>query len=140
MSWDAYVDNLIGHGQGHIDAAVIVGMDGNAWTGTTDASSKHLKPTPQEAQAIAHCLKTKTYDSMRASGVRVANKKYMFLRNDDESETVLAKGTGDFKEEAICIQKTQQAFLIAHCPAGKQQGTCNKAVDTIAQYLKGTGY
>lgn len=140
MSWDGYIDSLIGHGQGHIDSAVIIGLDGNPWTGVTDNAEKNLKPAPGEGQTIANCLKTKNYDAMRASGVRVAGKKYMFLRADEETDTVYAKGTGAYKDEALCVQKTNQACIIAHCPGGKQSGNCNKAVDTIATYLKSTGY
>jgi len=140
MSWDAYVDNLIGHGQGHIDSACIMGLDGAPWTGTTDNSPKHLKPVGTEGPTIAGCLKSKNFDSFRSSGVHVAGKKYMFLRADEEADVVLAKGTGSHKEEAICIQKTNTAFIIAHCPAGQQPGKCNTAVEVIAQYLKQLNY
>jgi len=140
MSWDAYVDNLLQHGAGHIDSAVIIGLDGTPWTGTNDNSPKHLKLVGSEGKTIADCMRSKNYDPMRASGVHVAGKKHMFLRADEDNDVVLSKGTGAHKEESLCVQKTNQAVIIAHCPAGQQPGKCNQAVEVIAQYLKSMNY
>jgi len=141
MSWDSYVDSLIGNGQSHIDAAAICGLEGAAWTTVADgAAAQYMKPTSAEIQSIAGCMAAKDFGPFKASGVKVCGKKYMFLRADEDVGLVLAKGTGAHKEEAICIQKTTKAFIIAHCPAGKQPGKCNQAVDSIAQYLISNSY
>lgn len=32
MSWDSYIDNLLGHAAGNADKACIIGSDGSKWT------------------------------------------------------------------------------------------------------------
>ena len=32
MSWDSYIDNLLGHAAGNADKACIIGLDGSKWT------------------------------------------------------------------------------------------------------------
>ena len=38
--------------------------------------------------------------------------------------------------EAVTLQATKTTVIIAHCPAGSQQGFTNKGVFAIAQYLE----
>lgn len=68
------------------------------------------------------------------NGVRVGGLKYQFLREMDN--TVFAK-----KKEhgAVTLQASKTAVIIAHCPEGKQQGTANKAVNDIVEYLVSVG-
>ncbi len=136
MSWDAYVDNIIGHaGNEHIDRAAIFGMDGNSWTAT---APKTLKLSAEEGKVIADAVNrgeeaAKSY--FGANGVRLEGVKYQFLRIDEDVILAKKKGSG-----AISIQKTKQAFVVGHCPEGKQQGNCNKAISVVADYLIGIGY
>ena len=68
-----------------------------------------------------------------AGGVHLAGIKYQFLREEDQ-KVVLAK-----KKEhgSVTLQSSKTAIVIAHCPEGSQQGSCNKAVSVIADYLEG---
>jgi profilin len=136
MSWDSYIDNLIGYcrdasGDVHCDKACIIGIDGGSkWT--SDAHAKALKPTPQECTTIANCFKTKKFDSFQGNGIFVEKQKYQFLRGED-GKLALGKIKGG---GGITLQASRTAIVIAHCPEGKQQGTCNKGVSTIAEYLE----
>merc|ERR1712189_82600 len=57
MSWDGYIDSLIGHSKGsdgvaHVDRVAIFGMNGGAlWTSSTHANA--LKISPSESSKIA---------------------------------------------------------------------------------------
>ena len=136
MSWDSYIDNLIGQskdqsGTAHVDRACIIGIDGGApWT--TISHSNALKLQGQEGANIASCFKSKDFTSFMVSGVFVEWTSYMFLREMD-SKIVLAKYKGG---GAITAQASKTAVVIAHCPEGGQHGMTNKAVATIAEYLE----
>ena len=70
-----------------------------------------------------------------ASGIRIEETKYQFLRVEDE-KLVLGKKKGS---GAITLQASKTAIVIAHCPEGGQQGNTNKAVGVIADYLESLG-
>jgi profilin len=139
MSWDGYIDTLIGQsvdgsGAAHCDSACIIGLDGGArWT--SDAHAKGMKLTPQEGQAIANCFKNRDFSSFMSNGIRAENNKYQFLREED-GKTVMAK-----KKDlgALTLQSTKTAIIIGHTAEGSQQGNVNKAVAYIADYLENSG-
>lgn len=139
MSWDSYIDNLLGHskdstGHGHVDKACIIGLDGGApWT--TSACPNALVLQGQEGPNIARCLKSKDFSALQAGGVFVSGVKYQFLREEDK-KIVLAKKKD---QGAITLQSSKTAVVIGHCPEGGQQGYTNKAVATIAEYLESLG-
>lgn len=139
MSWDSYIDNLVGYchdgtGDCHCDKACIIGIDGAKWT--TDGHGKALKLTPQEATVIASCFKSKKFDSFQEKGVHAEGKKYQYLRGED-GKLAMAKAKGN---GALTLQATKTAIVIAHCPEGKQQGTCNKGVASVAEYLESQNF
>lgn len=135
MSWDSYIDNLIGQskdgsGAANIDQAVIIGLDGGAkWT--TDGHANALKLTDAECKSIADSMKSKNFSNFMASGVHCAGIKYQFLREED-GHLVLAKKKD---HGAVTIQSSKTAIIVAHCPEGGQHGSCNKGVSVIAEYL-----
>ena len=139
MSWDGYIDTLIGQsvdgsGTAHCDSACIIGLDGGArWT--SDGHAKGMKLTPQEGAAIAACFKARDFSAFMQNGIRCENNKYQFLR-EEESKIVLAK-----KKElgALTLQSTKTAIIIGHTAEGSQQGNVNKAVGYIADYLENSG-
>ncbi|XP_003383648.1 PREDICTED: profilin-like [Amphimedon queenslandica] len=139
MSWDSYLDNLIGHskdasGAAHVDKCCIIGLDGGAgWT--TAGHANALKGSPTEFANIARAFKSKDFSVFQANGVRVEETKYQFLREED-GKTVYAK-----KKEhgALTMQASKTAIVIGHCPEGGQQGNTNKAVAVIAEYLESLG-
>lgn len=54
------------------------------------------------------------------------------MRENDEKVFLFKKKD----HGGVTMQKTKTAVVIAHCPEGKQQGYCNKAVGVIADYLE----
>ncbi|XP_063710708.1 profilin-like [Symsagittifera roscoffensis] len=135
MSWDSYIDNLIGqsadaNGEHHADKACIIGIDGSMWT--SDGHPHSLKLSAEEAAAIGACFSSKNFTSFMSSGVFLEGIKYQFLREED-GKCVFAK-----KKEhgALTMQASKTAITIAHTGEGKQQGNSNKAVSVIAEYLE----
>lgn len=133
MSWDSYIDNLIGHTKGQADRACIIGIDGSKWT--TDGHPLALKISPTEAQNIAQCFQSGDFSTFMASGIHIEGVKYQFLR-EEEQKLVLGKKKD---RGAITLQKSQTAIVIAHCEEGCQQGNVNKGVAVIAEYLESLG-
>ncbi|ELU03438.1 hypothetical protein CAPTEDRAFT_162297 [Capitella teleta] len=139
MSWDGYIDTLIGQtrdasGTNHCDSACIIGLDGGArWT--TDTHAQAMKVSPQEGATIAACFKSRDFSPFMQNGIRVENNKYQFLREED-GKIVMAK-----KKElgALTLQSTKTAIIIGHTAEGMQQGNVNKAVGYIADYLETSG-
>lgn len=134
MSWDSYIDSLIGYSAVdktlHIDKGCIFGQDGAKWT--TDAHGKAIKVTTDEAAKIGRCFKSKDFTAFQASGIHLEGQKYQFLREDHENGIVYAKAKGS---GALTIQATKTAIVVGHCPEGGQPGECNKAVGKMADYL-----
>ena len=78
MSWDSYIDNLIGqsadaNGEHHADKACIIGIDGSMWT--SDGHPHSLKLSAEEAAAIGACFSSKNFTSFMSSGVFLEGKK-----------------------------------------------------------------
>lgn len=139
MSWDSYIDNLVGHskdptGTCHVDRACIIGLDGGApWTTAGHPNAFVLQG--QEGANIARALKSKDFTPFQSGGVFATGVKYQYLREEDK-KIVMAK-----KKEhgALTLQSSKTAVVIGHCPEGGQQGYSNKAVATIAEYLESLG-
>ncbi|XP_033748924.1 profilin-like [Pecten maximus] len=136
MSWDPYIDNLVAQskdatGTAHADKACIIGIDGGAsWTSEGHGCALKLQGT--EGADIARCFKSKDFSPFMSNGVKVEGTKYQFLREED-SKLVLCKKKG---EGALTIQCSKTALVVAHCPEGGQQGSTNKGVGVIADYLE----
>jgi len=81
MSWDSYIDNLIGQCSGACDQACIIGQDGSLWT--TSANAKNLNLTAGEAATIAKAIKDDNLVTFQTSGIVIAGVKYQYLRNLD---------------------------------------------------------
>lgn len=136
MSWDSYVDNLVGQckdasGATHCDKGCIIGLDGGApWTTTSAANGLPL--TAGEGAEIAKAFKSKDFTPFMTNGVLVGGIKYNFLREED-GKVVLAKKK-DYG--ALTLQASKTAIVIGHCAEGSQQGNLNKGVGVIAEYLE----
>ena len=137
MSWDSYIDNLVGQskdasGTAHVDKACIIGLDGGAsWTSTAHANA--VKLCDGEGASIAKCFKSKDFTPFMSNGVHVEGVKYQFLREED-GKLVLGKKKD---HGAVTLQASKTAIVIGHCAEGCQQGNSNKAVGVIAEYLEG---
>ena len=132
MSWDSYIDNLIGHTGGACDKAAIIGKDGSKWT--TDGHPEALKVTPSEAAAIGRVMTSQDYTSFQANGIVVEGVKYQFLRADEVVALGKKKDYG-----AITLQASGTAVVIGHTKEGMSQGNTNKGVAVIAEYLTSIG-
>lgn len=139
MSWDSYVTSVVdgskdASGQHHIDRVALCGKSGGAWTSSTTPNS--LQITQDETIAIGKALSSKNFSEFQSHGVVVEGVKYQFLREEDGIR-IMAKKKGN---GGITIEATNQAFIVAHCPEGSQQGICNTAVNRVAQYLRDSNY
>ena len=130
MTWDSYIDNLLGHGQGHTDKVAIIGLNGAKWT--TDAHPASLKISLAEARVIGKAVNDDDEDTFQTKGVLVEGLKYQFLRRDENVYHAKLKDHG-----CISMQKTKTAVVIAHTKEGGSLGNTSKAVNAIAEYLEG---
>jgi len=132
MSWDSYIDNLIGQCTGACDSACIIGQDGSLWT--TSANPKNLNLTAGEAATIAKAIKDDNPSTFQTSGIVIGGVKYQYLRNLDNVYLGKKKDLG-----AITLHKSKTAIVIGHTSEGQQQGNTNKGVGVIAEYLESLG-
>jgi len=132
MSWDSYIDNLLGHCAGHCDTACIIGQDGSKWT--TDGHASALKITAQEAATIGRAFNSNDFIPFQAAGITVAGIKYQFLRGEENVVLGKKKDNG-----AITLQSSKAAVVIGHTKEGGSQGNTNKGVGVIAEYLESLG-
>jgi len=133
MSWDSYIDNLLGQCTGHADKGCIIGYDGSKWT--TDGHANAIKITTPEAQAIGAAFKSKNWSTFQSSGIVIEGVKYQFLRTEDDKIAL-----GKKKEMgAVTLHASKTAVVIAHTKEGSQHGTTNKGVAVIGDYLESLG-
>lgn len=132
MSWDSYIDNLLGHTAGHADKACIIGKDGSMWTTNKEANA--LKITAAEAATIGNAFRIMDFSSFQASGVLLEGVKYQFLRGEENIVLGKKKDLG-----AITLQSSKTAVVIGHTKEGGSQGNTNKGVSVIADYLESLG-
>ncbi|XP_069135044.1 profilin-like [Argopecten irradians] len=136
MSWDSYIDNLRAYSKDsaggiNADRVCIIGLDGAAkWT--TDDHPNACRATPDECSNIAKAFRGKDFTPFQAGGIYLEGIKYQFLREED-NKVVMAK-----KKDmgSITMQASKTAVVIGHCPEGGQQGSLNKGVTAIADYLE----
>jgi len=132
MSWDGYIDSVLGGAKGHADKACIIGLNGGPWTTSAHAANINLQGT--EASTIAGAMNSGDYTTFQSGGIIIEGQKYRFLRGDPDEGLVLGK----LKENgAITIQKSETAIVMGHTAEGKQQGETNTGVKGIVDYLKG---
>lgn len=136
MSWDGYIDSILGGAAGHCDKAGIIGKTaGSPWT--TDAHAHNVTFIPGESAVIAkHMGKGKAIadNHFGTNGVVINGTVYQYLRQFDDGNTIFAK-----KKELGCftLQCSNTAIVIAHTAEGKQMGTANWSLNRIVEYLKG---
>jgi len=132
MSWDGYIDSILGGSKGNADKACIVGLNGAPYTSSAHASNLNLTGT--EGADIGRCMGSDDYTAFQANGIYIGGQKYRFLRGDTEEGLVLGK----LKDNgAITIQKSNTTYVIGHTEEGKQQAGTNEGVKSVVDYLKG---
>lgn len=80
-------------------------------------------------------MKSKDFTPFMSGGIHCEGVKYQFLREED-GKVVFGKKKD---QGAITLQASKTAIVIAHTREGCQQGTTNKGVGVIADYLEGLG-
>jgi profilin len=136
MSWNSYIDNMKAQckdssGVDHCDKGCIISLDDGAkWT--ADDNSVILELQTDEAKMISQVMKTKDFTPFMSNGIRINGEKYTFIR-EQEQKIMFAKKKGS---GALTIQASKTAVVIGHCPEGGQQGSTNKGVAVIADYLE----
>ncbi|KAG2222117.1 hypothetical protein INT45_007553 [Circinella minor] len=123
MSWQPYVDRLVGDGDAR--QAAIFGLDG-----TELATSPSFKVSATEAQNIIAGIGGTAVHS----GYKIAGVKYFILKHDDRSVFCKKGSSGAY------MVKTKQHLLIGVYTEGIAPTKCEKAVQTLADYLSGIGY
>jgi profilin len=131
-SWDAYIDNLLGHTYGHADLAAIIGLSGAFLTG--HEHPKALVLSQEEANTIGAAMTSRDDSVFQGSGIVVGGVKYQSLRGDDSIALGKKKGQG-----AITLQRSNTAVVIGHTKEGGLQGNTNRGVAIIAEYLESLG-
>ena len=138
MSWDSYIDNLIGQtkdasGQAHAEKGCIIGLDGGAlWT---NHSTNHLNLSSTEGANIARAFKSKDFTSFMTDQIMAEGNSFQFLREEDK-KVVYAKRKGI---GSITLQASKTAIVCGFAPEGRQAGNLNKGVSVIAEYLESLG-
>jgi len=133
MSWDSYIDNLLGHCADHADSAAIIGLDGACWT--THAPQNAIKITPAEAAVIGKAMTAGDMSGFQSSGIHIAGVKYQFLRDLDKTIVF-----GKKKDHgAITLHKSKTSVVLGHTKEGCQQANTNKGVQVITEYLETMG-
>lgn len=137
MSWDGYLDSILGAANvsgPNTDKAAIIGQDGSVWTSA--AGGKGMSIGAAEAKSLADAIKSKNFSGMQAGGLILEGVKYQFLREED-GKIVQAKKKD---HGAVSCAASKQAIVIAHTAEGQQAGLSTKAAVSIAEYLEGMGY
>jgi profilin len=133
MSWDSYIDNLIGQCNGMADKACIIGLEGGAaWTTAEKETAIALQGN--EGPTLANALKNRDSSNLAANGIYVEGMKYQFLRMDENVIFGKMKDNG-----SLTIQASKTAIVIGHTKEGGTQGDTNKGVAVIAEYLESLG-
>lgn len=126
MSWQGYVDNLVGQ-RTHVSQAAFIGQDGSIW-----AKSSDLNLSPQEAVALAQAFKNP--QAAFGTGFTIGEEKHMTIQADD-SHIIGKKGTSGFS-----AYKTKMAIVFGYYKEPLNAGNCDSAVFKYAEYLAQNGY
>lgn len=126
MSWQGYVDNLMG--TKHMSHVGIFGLDGAVW-----ATSAQNSPLSGDCikQTIAALL-----DSSKAqAGVTVAGDRYILVRNDPGLMLIMKKGQNGL----VAYKSTQCVIIALHDNTVKAETTLT-SVGKVIDYLGKHGY
>jgi len=131
MSWQAYVDDYLlaelpnGATLTH---AAIFGQDGSEWA----KSSEFPEISDEEFEHLMKGFEDQSV--LTSNGVRVADKKYVFILSDNQNIRCRAGSGG------LTAHKTEQAVLLGIYDEPAQSGDVEVAVAKVADYLRESGY
>lgn len=126
MSWQAYVDNLLGSGK--IDRAALYSRAGDSlW-----AASSGFAPSGDEIIRVARGFDDPA--GLQEHGLGIQGEKYFLLKSDDRSIY------GKKGDDGILAVRTKQGLLLAHYSAPVLAGEAVKVVEDMADYLISVNY
>ena len=110
MSWDGYIDSVIGHSNGSCDKVAIIGLaNGAFWTSSNHANSFDI--SADERRTIAAAMLCEDVSGFQMNGITIGGLKYQFLKVDFEQGLVLANR----KEHGhVTIRKANTVIIIAY--------------------------
>ena len=126
MSWQGYVDNLVGN-KAAVSKAAFIGLDGSIWAKSTD-----LNLSGDEAKKLVDTFSNPSLGFQ--NGFMIEGKKHMCIRASPE-DVVGKLGTSGFS-----AYKTNQCVILGYYVEPATPGNCEVAVGKYADYLKGSGY
>ncbi|KAF9153931.1 hypothetical protein BG015_002300 [Linnemannia schmuckeri] len=126
MSWQSYVDNNL-VGTGKVAKGAIFGLDGSLW-----ATSSNFSVSAAEAKKLIAAFDD--VNDIAANGLYLEGTKYVYLRTVGDSIYARNGATG------ITAVKTKQCVLVGFYNENQQAGDCNGVVESVATYLKESGY
>lgn len=126
MSWQAYVDQMVGTKK--VTKGAIVGLSDKAvW-----AASAGLSLKPEEISALISAFKDPS--GIRASGATLSGQSYFVLKCDERSIYLKQGNAG-----AICV-KTGRTVLVGFYSESIQPGLTSPVVEKLADQLIEMGY
>ena len=120
------IDRLIAssvdaHGHAHVDRVAFVGLDG------TPIPTDHVAALPisaEEGLGLADAVRLREHRRLHRSGVRVAGRRFVFLREDNGGSLVLARHGG----YGLCVEETATGLVLVQSAPGMDQGRANVAL------------
>lgn len=132
--WESYITGASGlMNRGPIEKAGIFGINGATW------AQHEINPTYEELLAVNDLFNNP--DKGYSEGFSLGGKKFALLRIDDE---VILHGRGKTVSgntpNAISVQRTKQALVVAVGKEDANGGQVSIAVSAIGDYLSTAGY
>lgn len=132
MSWESYVGNL--EGEGCIYASIF-DQDGNKWA---ESCNPVLGVTQAQVQQVVKGIKTPSQLDLRASGVKLGDRKFLVV--DLTDSCVILKQIGGDDKLMACAGVTTKGVVIGASSPGEKEKASRISVEKIVDYLKGAGY
>ncbi|XP_061540813.1 profilin-1-like [Phycodurus eques] len=140
MSWQSYVDTLIGDGFICQDAAVVgYEMDKSVWASYCPSSFATI--TPEQIDMLL----SENRESLLIHGVTLGNVKCSVLRDSfdvdgDWTMDLRTKDAGGGPTYNITIAKSLKAFVVVMGKGGVHGGKPHIKAQDMASYLRKAGY
>jgi len=125
MSWQGYVDNLMG--TKHMTHVGIFGLDGAVWANSPSS--------PLTGDCVKQAISALTDMSKAQNGVTVAGERYILVRNDPGVMLIMKKG-----QSGLVAYKSAQCVIIALHDNTVKAETTLTSVGKVIDYLGKHGY
>lgn len=127
MSWQGYVDNLMG--TKHMTHVGIFGLDGAVWANSA------VQGTPLSGDTVKQTIGALLDASKAQAGVTVGTDRYILVRNDPGVMLIMKKG-----QNGLVAYKSAQCVIIALHDNTVKAETTLTSVGKVIDYLGKHGY